>query len=364
MIKRSKRIYTAEKIESKFNIIRTVLSIFIALVLAFLLILIVSEKPIDDFSTLLFGPMRNSRSIITVLSKMVPLLFTAVAISLVYQTGQMNIGAEGAFFAGSVAATAVAIIPGIPKGIHILLSMLAGGLAGAIVMGIPGILYTKFKSVTIVTSLMMNYVALNIGLYFILNPLRDPAAGFEGSYAFMDSAILSKLFNTRLSSGIIIAVIVVLFAIFILNKTTFGYKMKAIGNNPKFANYSGINVNKTIILVSLLAGCLAGIGGSVEILGNYNRFMYSEFTNHGWDGMMISVLCRNNPKLIPVGTFFLAYLQTSADTLNLTSNIPPELISIVQAIIIIFIAAKQFLKSWEHRSIIENSKINVTEEEE
>lgn len=353
---------TTEQIESRFTIIRTITAILIALVIAFLLILVVSDQPITDFLTLLVGPLRNSSSMITVISKSIPLLFTAIAISLVYSAGQINIGAEGAFFAGGVAATAVAVIPGIPPVIHVILSIIAGGIVGAIVMGIPGLLYTKFNSVTIVTSLMMNYVALHFGLYFILNPLRDPNAGFEGSYAFQPTAILSKLFNSRISTGLIIAIIVVVFAAFLLNKTTFGYKMQAVGSNPRFANYSGINVEKTILSVSLLAGLIGGIGGSVEVLGNYNRFMYSGFTNHGWDGMMVAVLCRNNPKLIPLGTLFLAYIQTSADTLNLTSSIPPELIEMVQAIIIIFIAANEFLKSWEHKEIVKNSQSRLVEE--
>lgn len=356
------RQITTEQIESRFNVIRTVTAILIALIIAFLLIVLVSDAPVEDFVTLLIGPLRNTNSMITVVTKMVPLLFTAIAISLVYSAGQINIGVEGAFFAGSVAATAVAIIPGIPPVIHIILSLLAGGIVGSIVMWIPGILYTKFGSVTIVTSLMMNYVALHFGLYFILNPMRDPSAGFEGSYAFQPTAILSKLFGTRISSGLIIAIIAVIVAAFILNKTTFGYKILSVGNNPRFANYSGINVEKTILQVSLLSGLIAGIGGSVEVLGNYNRFMYSGFTNHGWDGMMIAVLCRNNPKLIPLGTLFLAYIQTSADTLNLTSNIPPELIEVVQAIIIIFIAAREFLKTLEHKTIVDNTRSRAIEE--
>ena len=129
-----------------------------------------------------------------------------------------------------------------------------------------------------------------------------------------------------------------------------------MGSNPKFAKLSGINVSKTIITTSVFAGCIAGMGGAIETLGNYNRFMYSGFTNHGWDGIMIAVLCRNNPKLVPVGALFIAYLKTSADALNMTSNIPPEIISVIQAIVIIFIAAERFLSGLEHKSIVKNAK--------
>lgn len=350
-------IKTTAQIESKFTVIRTLTAILIALVIAFGLILTVSNNPLKDFGTLIFGPLQNITRLVTVLSKMIPLLFTGVAVSLLYSAGQINIATEGAFFGGTVAATAVAIIPGIPSPIHIVLTILAGALVGAIIIGIPGLMFVKYKVVTIVSSLMMNYVSLYLGLYIILNPLRDASAGFEGSLPFQPSAILPKLFfNERLHIGLIIGILVVILGSVLLYKTPFGYRIRSVGNNPKFANYSGINVNKTILSTSLIAGAIAGIGGTVEVLGNYNRFMFPGLTNHGWDGIMIAVLCRNNPKSIPLGAFFLAYLKTSADTLNLTSNIPPEIIGIIQSVIIIFIAADRFLAHWEHKKIVENSQ--------
>lgn len=362
---KTNKLKSTSQIEAKFSIIRTVFAIAIALVIAFGLIATVSANPIRDFNTLLFGPLMNSTRMITVVSKMIPLLFTGIAVSLIYSAGQINIATEGAFFGGCVAATMVAILPGIPSFLHIILAILAGALAGALIMGIPGIMFVKFNVVTIVSSLMMNYMSLYLGLYIILNPLRDPAAGFEGSLPFSPSAILPKmLFDERLHLGLLIAIALVFLGHFLLNKTPFGFKIKAVGQNDKFANYSGINVNKTIVSTSLIAGAIAGIGGSVEVLGNYNRFVFPGFTNHGWDGIMVAVLCRNNPKAVPFGAFFLAYLKTSADTLNMTSSIPPEIIGVIQAVIIIFIAAERFLAHWEHKKIVENSQLELTMNEE
>ncbi len=356
MIKSSK-ILTPKEIENRFSIIRTLMAIGIALILAFGLIMTVSDNPIKDFTTLLIGPLTRTSRMVTVISKMIPLLFTGVAVSLIYSAGQINIAAEGAFFAGSVAATIVALIPGIPSVPHIILCISAGAVVGALVMGIPGLLYVKYDTVTIVSALMMNYVALYGGLYIILNPLRDPAAGFEASFLFQESAKLPKLFgDERIHIGLIIGILIVIFGAMILQKIPFGYEIRTVGSNPKFAKYSGIAVEKTILYTSLLAGAIAGIGGTVETLGNYSRFVYSGFTNHGWDGIMIAVLCKNNPKYVPIAAFFVAYLKTSADTLNMTSKIPPEIISVIQAIIIIFIAAERFLSGWEHRKIVENAQ--------
>lgn len=356
---------TTKQVEQNFSLIRTALSILIALIFAYLLISSASDNPVKDFTTLLFGPLMSSSRMITVLSKLTPLLFTGVAVALIYSTGQINIAAEGAFFAGSIAATMVAIIEGIPAPIHILLCLLAGALAGALVMGIPGVMQVKYNVVTIVSSLLMNYVALYIGLYIILNPLRDATAGFEASFLFSDSAILPRfLGNERLHLGLLLGVIVVILGSLLLFHRPFGFAMRTVGSNPKFARYSGIKVEKTIVLASLLAGGIAGIGGTVELLGNYSRFVYTGFTNHGWDGIMLAVLCRNNPKSIPFAALFLAYLKTSADALNLTSKIPPEIIGIIQAVIIIFIAADRFLAGWEHNAIVKNAKQALLSESE
>lgn len=351
------KIFSTKQLETLFSIIRTVLAVVIALAIAYLLIVTVSDNPLKDFTTLLIGPLKNSSRMITVVSKMIPLLFTGTAVCLIYSCGQINIAAEGAFFAGCVATTMVAIIPGIPGPLHILLCLLAGAAAGAIVMGIPGLLHIKYDVVTIVAALMMNYVALYGGLYIILNPLRDPAAGFEASFLFAEVTRLPRLFgDDRIHLGLLLGLLVVVGCYIILYRTPFGLSIRTVGANQKFTKYSGIPVGKTILGASLLAGAIAGIGGTAELLGNYQRFMYSGFTNHGWDGIMLAVLCRNNPRAMVPAALFLAYLNTSADALNFTSKIPPEIISVIQAIIIVFIAAERFLAGWEHKAIVSNSQ--------
>lgn len=350
-------VLSVRQLESAFSVIRTLMAVSIALIIAYFLIWTVSANPGKDFGTLLFGPLRNTSSMISVISKYIPLLFTGTAVCLVYAANQINIAAEGAFFAGCFASTAVAIVPGIPAIIHIPLCVLVGGLAGAIVMGIPGILHVRYNVVTIVAALMMNYVSLYLGLYLILNPLRDPAANFESSYLFSESARMPTLFGEkRLHIGLFIGLAVVFLGYFVLYKTSFGYAARTIGSNQRFAQYSGVPVGKTIIMTSLLAGFFAGMGGTVETLGNYQRFVYPGFTNHGWDGIMLAVLCRNNPRFMPFAALFLAYLNTSADALNFSSKIPPEIISVIQAIIIIFIAAEKFLAGPEHKAIVRNSQ--------
>ncbi len=352
-----KSVSKTRQIEMQFSILRTAMAILISLIIAFVLIATVSDNAGKDFITLLIGPLKNASRLTTIISKFIPLLFTGTAICLVNSAGQTNIAAEGAFFAGAVASTAVAIIPGIPSVIHIPLCMIAGAVAGAIIMGIPGILHVRYDVVTIVSSLMINYVALYLGLYIILNPLRDPAAGFEASYRFAESTILPVLFgNSRIHIGLVFGILAVILGYLLLYHTSFGISARTIGENRKFAVYSGMPVGKAIVGISLVAGCISGIGGTLETLGNYQRFMYGGLTNHGWDGVMLAVLCHNKPQYMPLAALFLAYIRTSADALNFSSSIPPEIISIIQAVIIILVAAERFLAKWEHRAIVKNTK--------
>ncbi len=358
------KITSSENIEKRFSFLRTALSVLIALVIAFLLILTVSEDPVNDMITFLIGPLTSVSRISTIVEKLIPLLFTGTAVCLMFSAGQINLSAEGAFFAGAIASTAIAMIKGIPIGIHFVLCFLAGGLAGAIISGLPGIMHVKFKVMTVVSSLMLNYVALFLGLYVLLNIYRDPTAGFEASYPFAESAKLPIIIpNTDIHLGLIIGIAVVIFGSVLLHKTTFGYGIRTIGQNQKFAFYSGIPVGKTIILTQVIAGFLAGAGGSVEILGLYNRLAYSGFTGHGWDGIMIAVVARNNPKNVPFAVLFVAYIRTAADVLSRMSKVPNEVVDIIQAVIIVFIAAEAFLSQWEHRAIVKNSQLVTAQEQ-
>lgn len=345
-------------IEKRFNLLRTVVALGISLLLAVVLIIIISEQPLTDIRLFLLGPILETSYLESLLTRMIPLCFTGIAVCVMYAGGQINLGAEGAYFAGAIACTCVAILPNMLPVVHPILAMLAGGIVGAFFCGICGVLSEKFNVMTVVSSLMMNYVALNMGMYILLGPLLDTSAGFRASYKFADTAVLPKLIpESNIHFGFIIAVVAIYLCHLALNKSSYGYAIRMVGQNAKFARYSGINVAGVVIGTQLLGGFLAGLGGSVELLGMYSRFTYSGLTGHGWDGIMLAVLARNNPKNIPLAAFFLSYLRTAADVLNRTSTIPSEVIKIVQAVVIIFIAAQSLFAQWEHKKIAQNAGV-------
>lgn len=343
--------------EKLFSAIRLIMAIIFALLLAYLLIATVSDNPGKDFRTLLLGPLSKKSSIFMVINKFIPFLFTGVAVCLLFSCGQISTACEGAFYFGAVAATVVAIIPGIPSIVHIPLCLLAGAAAGSIIVMLPTWLNVRYGVLTIVAALLVSNIFVFFGQYLITNPLRDPAAGFEASAPFAETAVMPPLFGVRrIHLGLLIGIAVVLIGWFILYRTPFGIEIRTVGSNQKFSTYSGINVAKVSVVTALLAGAFAGMGGTVEVLGNYPRFVYAGVTIHGWNGIVIAVLSKNNPKYAPIAALFLAYLSVAADSLNFGSNVPPEIINIIQPIIIMFVAAEQLLSGLEHKAIVKASR--------
>ena len=279
-----KKKFSVLSIERRFAFMRTAISVVIAMIVAFLLIATVSETPWNDFWVFVIGPIQGLDRLAIILEKLIPILFTGTAVCLMYSGGQINLAAEGAFFAGSFTATAVAIIPGIPSGLHFILCAAAGAAAGAIICGLPGYLNVKFDVMVVVSSLMINYVALYLGLYLVLNVFYDPQAGFAASYMFSSSARLPVIIpGTRVHLGLILGLLVVAGGYIMLYKTKYGYRIRTIGQNSKFAKYSGLPVGKTLNTLQLIAGAVAGRGGRTEVPGLHNSSSYATFSNHGGD---------------------------------------------------------------------------------
>ncbi|TJX14421.1 ABC transporter permease [Tissierella creatinini] len=353
------------KIENQFRVIRVALSIAIALAIAFLIISFVSNDPLFTMYNFIIGPFTSINRIGNIIEVMTPLLFTAVGVCIMYSANQINMASEGAFFLGGVATAYIAVTYSIPAGLHPVVAILAGGIVGAFICGIPALMYVKFKALPVVSSLMINYVCLYLGLFIINYIIRDPEAGYMASYKFIKTAVLPDLFSrTNVHFGLIIGLAIVFIGYLYLMKSKWGYSIRMIGKNPNFAKYSGINVPAVIIGCQLLGGFIAGIGGAVEQLGMYTRFQYQKLPGHGFDGVMIAILARYNPKYVPLAAFFLAYIRVGADVMARTSDVPVEIVSIIQAVIIIFVASERFLEGWKLKKIVKSTKEAFVEEED
>ncbi len=356
-----KIINPTQKIENNFKVIRVAIAISIALILTFLIVNYVSVDPMETMKAFMFGPFSSLSRFGYILEKMTPLLFTGVGVSIMYAGSQFNMAAEGAFFLGGVGASYIAIKLGLPYGIHPVVVVMFGTIVGALVTAIPALMYIKLKALPVVTSLMVNYIAQFLGLFIINYVIFDPSAGYMASQLFKETALLPKILpGTNVHLGLIIAIIVVVVAYLFLMKSKGGYEIRMLGKNSNFSLYSGMNVDKTILVAQLIGGGLAGMGGAIEQMGMFTRFQFQGLTGHGFDGIMIAILARYNPKFVPVAAFFLAYVRVGADIMQRTSDVPVEIVSIIQAIIIIFIAAERFLDTWKRKAIVRASEAQAS----
>lgn len=348
---------SSKKIETQFEIIRTFVAILMAMTLALLIILLVSKQPIDALTSFLTGPFSSIRRFGNVIEMTIPFVFSGLAVCVMFQAKQFNMIGEGAFYVGGVAASFIAVKFLLPAGIHPFAAILFGGVVGGLVGLLPGFLKVKWNANELVSSLMLNYVCLYLGLYMMKSTIRDPNAGMIGSYVFPETAMLKKILaGTRIHSGLFIAILFIVLTYLFMYRTKWGYALRMTGLNESFAKYSGINTKRVIIYSQVIGGLIAGIGGATEILGMYQRFQWSALPGYGFDGIIIAILARSNPIFVPIAAFFLAYLRVGADIMARMTDVPSEVISAIQAIIIVLIAAKRFLAKWQHKRIIKNSQ--------
>jgi simple sugar transport system permease protein len=339
---------------NRVEFLKLVTAIGISLAIVVLVVFLISDEPVAAIASFLLGPVASIRRMGNVVELMIPLMFSGLAIIFIFRTGLFNLSAEGAIFAGAVTATIVALTLEAPPLVRLVVAVLSAGMVGSFVVFIPGFLKVKFNANEIVTSLMLNFVCLNIGLYFMHTFFLDPTINSNFSYMFADGVALPKLLaGTRIHFGLIIAILVIVLSIFVLNRSVFGLKSKLVGANAKMAKYIGINGTAIILITQIIGGFVAGIGGSVELFGMYNRFQYGGLTGYGWDGIPIAIIARHNPKYLPLAALFFAYLKIGADIMARESNIPFEIVQIIQAIMIIFISAQALLSGYRKKVMIQ-----------
>lgn len=346
-----------KKIERRYDILRTFVAIFIALTLALAVVALISKNPVDAISKFLFGPVSSFRRFANVIELMIPITFTALGICILFQAQQINLIGEGVFFFSGTAATWFAINWVLPNGIHAAVAIIIASLVGGLIALIPGILKVKWKANEVVSSIMMNYVLQFAGLYFLMYHMKDIASGFNASFIIPVSARLPVIIpGTRIHAGIIIMIVAIVIVYLFLYRSKWGYEIRMTGENRNFAEYSGINVKKVILVASMLGGTLAGLGGSVEVLGMYTRFQWEKLPGYGWDGMLVAILAKKNPALVPLSAFFLAYLRIGADVISRSAGVPVEFVNVIQAIVIMLVAAEMFMASLKHKAITKESK--------
>lgn len=334
--------------EKSFQIIRTGVSMAAALLVAFIIIVAVSEEPLESIRIFLIQPFSTIRYLGNIVETAIPLIFSGLAMALLFRTGLFNLGGEGVFFMAGITGSMIAIWLDLPFFFLPVLGLAAGAVTGALIMLVSGTLRAKWGVNEMVTSLMMNNIAYGVGCYILNTVMRDPTVSSLVSYKYRSSSILPTIIRgTRIHVGALIAVACAILVYIYMHRTKGGCEMRITGTNPEFAKYSGINVKKVIITVHLMAGAIAGCGGIVECLGMHKRFEWTSLPGYGFDGAMIAMLAGNSPIGVIGAALFVGYLRTGADLVNRFADVPTEMIAILQSIIILLISAEKFLHKYK-----------------
>lgn len=319
------------------QILVPLVSILISFLAGAILIAGIGGDPREAFSFLLKGAFGTKANFGETIVKSVPLIFTGLAATFAYKCGVFNLGAEGQFAMGAVASiwvsTSLTGIAGIPL---LIISLLAGILAGGLWGCIPGILKITRGLNEMIVSIMLNYIAILFMGYLYSSPLRE---GSVPQTAAVPVKLPRILEGTRLHAGIIIAILLALFLYYFLFHTAAGFKLRAVGLNQTAARYNGYSVKKIMLVSFIISGAIAGLGGSVELHGTQFRLMAGFGDGYGFDGVAIALIGQLNP----IGTVLVAYLfavlRTGATTMQAGSGMPTSVIDIIQALIIVFAVA-------------------------
>jgi len=329
------------------NRVRLLIGLLIPVIAAFLvgaiLILSIGEDPLLTYKIMIEKSLFSLPGLAKTLHFASPLILTGLAIAITFKANIFNMGVEGAavlggFFAGVVGFS----VQGLPPALHITLCLLTGIITGMLFCLIPALLKAYFKVDEMVVTLMLNYVAIELVKYLSEGVFRDPSSGYVSTRAILKSAMFNKLFGTDITMFFFIALVVFIIMYIIFKKTKLGYEITAIGKNPEFAEAMGMKVSKNIIKIMLISGALSGLAGAGYLMSEKYRFAldFSGNPGLGWDGMLVALLGNLNPIGVLIASIFYAALKTGSEYIGIFTNVPKEIVSIIQAVLILFLSAK------------------------
>lgn len=301
------------------------------------LILTAKANPFHAYYYFLISPLSSQVSFLEVLVKSTPLMLTGVAVTFAFATGYYNIGAEGQLYAGAIAAAWLGIVlGGLPPLFAIPLMVTGGFLAGMAWALIPALLKVRLAVDEVVTTLLMNSIMAYIVSAILNGPWRDPVSGWPQSPDIGQGAVFFKLIpRSRLHFGFIISILAIFVLWFVLNRTVFGLKMRAVGLGKPAAQFAGINVGRTTLIAALISGGIAGIAGVNEVAGIHYHLIGDLSAHYGYTGVIIATLGGLNAIGVLAASFFFGLIDTGAQTVSRAMGVPVYLGEFAQAVMLL-----------------------------
>jgi simple sugar transport system permease protein len=349
-----------QKLGSLFDALLPVIATLAALAVGAVMLLFLKVNPIEAYAALWDGVFGSTNAFAETLVKATPLLLVALGICISFRGDVINIGGEGQMIIGAILATWVGLnFTGLPGWLTITLSMLAGFFGGAIWGGIPGALKAYFRVNEILSTVMMNAIAVQLMNFLLRGPMIDPVQA-QAASQIPQTARLEEMFRlprlapTRLHLGALIAVILAVLVYILLWRTTLGYRIRAVGQNPHASRYAGIKVQRYMVLALLLSGAFAGLAGATQVLGvNYRMITdgsASGFTGSaGFNGIVAALFGQLHPLWsIPASILFGALL-VGANKMQRIVQVPSALIIALNGLVVVFVVSSEIIRRRRQR---------------
>lgn len=338
-----------------------IVSVLLALIIGAIILILSDAAPLAAYSALIEGSFGDGQALGRTLEKTTPLVLSGLAVAFAFKAGLFNIGAQGQLLFGAITSAAIGfLVTGIPPIIHAPLALLGGALAGAIYGAIPGMLKAYTGAHEVITTILLNYVAINFTDYLANGPLKDTTPGniVARTPQILASARIPSLGNIPL--GFVIALLVALAAWWLLWRTTIGYEIRTVGLNPSAASYAGMRVSFTIILTMLLSGLLAGLGGAVETQGVVGRFQPGFNIGLGFDGITIALLGKTHPLGVIPAALLVGAMRAGSSRMQFDADVSAEIIDVVLAIILFFVAAEMIVRWLIRTRAVEEEQVTLS----
>lgn len=333
----------------KTGLVIPALAVFTALVIGGIIIMLTGysfAETMSAYRALLEGSVGSLRAISQTLTEATPLIFTGLAVALAFRAGLFNIGGEGQLLMGGMLAVLAGFtFTGLPWFVHLPLAIVCGAIGGAIWGFIPGILKAKTGAHEVIVTIMLNYIAYRLVDYLLKTTVfqregrNDPisktvedSAQLPALLAWLDPAMKVHL-------GLFIAIGAAAFIWWLLFRTNTGFEFRAVGANPSAARYAGMSVTKVYVLVMTISGALAGLAGTGQVLGLLDRASPGFSAGLGFDGIAVALLGRSNPWGVVAAAVLFGGLNAGGQYMQANADVGIDLIGVIQALIIIFVAA-------------------------
>ncbi|WP_316568544.1 ABC transporter permease [Neobacillus sp. YIM B06451] len=342
------------------NAIVSLIAIILGLIAGGILMLLIGSNPLEGYMYLMQGAFMTIKRIGDTLATATPLIFTGLSVAFAFRTGLFNIGASGQMLIGGLCASAVGLTYDFSRPVLLLAMIAAGILGGALWAFLPGLLKAKFNVHEVVSTIMMNWIAYWTVYYVVPGYFKGEFLETESKKlpekATLKVQFLTDMFDgSYINLGIFLGIISVIIIAFIINKTTLGFELKAVGFNRHAAEYAGMRVNRNIILSMVISGALAGLGGVAMYTGNATSIQIGILPFQGYDGIAVALLGNNTPFGVLFAAILFGILYSGTGFMNAMTEIPPELANTIIAIIIYFAATSVLIhrlvnKFWKRGS--------------